>query len=224
MAVKPPSSPAPLEKITRSSVWQPPQDFLARAHSVCDKSMTAMSFPECFMNQIAVAGAPPDAVSFTRMLYQQSDGQVGIMSAFKSYGVVDAAQVFYPLRANDNYGLLLVNGDPEILDVDNLKKLDQVAMEQSSGFQALKKKYPQVDVWPGDRSGVSPWPHVQPLPDGGKQFIVSYPLINGCHACARVGTVRFAWNFDVSGKFLQTAFSGTGKSQSRSEPSSSSLQ
>ena len=206
MAATPPPPPPFTGKISAAAIWQPPQDFLSKAHTACDKAMSAVSFPECFMNQIAVAGAPSEAVAFTRMLYAQSDGQVGIMSAFQGLGKVDAAQVFYPLRANENYGLLLVNGDPTVLDVDDLKKLDQAAMQQDSMFQAVKKKYPQIDVWPGDRSGKEPWPRVQPLSDGGTEIIVSYPLINGCHACQHVGMARFGWNFDASGKFLRTTY------------------
>ncbi len=206
MAASPPTSPSSVGKITAAAVWQPPQDFLTKAHAVCDKSMSAVSFPECFMNQIAVAGAPAEAVAFTRMLYGQTDGQVGIMSAFKSFGNVDAAQVFYPLRANDNYALLLVNGDPKVLDVDDLKKLDQAAMQQNSLFQAVKRKFPQSDIWPGDRSGSTPWPRTQALPDGGFEFIVTYPLLNGCHACKPTGLARYGWDFDANGKFLRTTF------------------
>lgn len=206
MAASPPPASAPMGKITAASVWQPPADFLAKAHQACDTSMGAASFPECFMNQIAVAGASPEAVAFTRALYQESGGQVGIMSAFKSVGPVDLAQVLYPLRANDNYGLLLVNGDPKILDVDDLKKLDRTAMEQDSWYQERKTKYPQMEIWPGDRSASNPWPLVQSLPNGGVEFIVVYPLINGCHACERVGAARFGWEFDSTGKFLKTVF------------------
>jgi len=140
------------------------------------------------------------------MLFQQSDGQVGIMSAFKSIGPVDVAQVLYPLRANDNYGLLLVNGDPNIIDVDDLKKLDRAAMDQNAMFQSVKQKYPQADIWPGDRSGSAPWPRVDKLPDGGERFVVNYPLINGCHACQHVGLARFGWDFDAKGKFLRTVY------------------
>ena len=193
-------------KIAASAVWQPPADFVTKAHLVCDRGAGPMSFPECFMKQIAAAGAPADAVAFTRMLFEQSNGEVGILSALKKYGTVDAAQVFYPLRANDNYGLLLVNGDPKILDVDDLKKLDRTAMEQDAMFQSVKEKYSKMDVWPGDRSGSQPWPRVQPLAGGGTQFIVTYPLLNGCHACQHVGLARFGWDFDASGKFLRTTF------------------
>jgi len=193
-------------EIGASAVWQPSQDFLSKVHLVCEKGAGPASFTECFLNQIAAAGAPADAVSFTRMLYQQNGGMVGIMTALKKYGPVDAAQVFYPLRANDNYGLLLVNGDPKILDVDDLQKLDRAAMEQNPMFQAVKQKFPQTDIWPGDRSSSAPWPLVQPVPGGGTEFIVSYPLINGCHACRHVGLARFGWDFDASGKFLRTVY------------------
>ncbi len=205
MAASPPAN-APMGKITAASVWQPPQDFLSKAHQACDTSMSAVSFPECFMNQVAVAGAPPAAVAFTRAFYQESGGQVGIMSAFKSLGPVDVAQVFYPLRANDNYGLLLLNGDPKMLDVDDLKKLDRTGMDQDTWYEGLKKKFPQVEIWPGDRSAKIPWPRVQQSPDGGIEVIVPYPLLNGCHACESVGTARFGWEFDASGKFLKTVF------------------
>jgi len=198
--------PSSSDRIGASAVWQPPQDFVTKAQLTCGKGAGPASFAECFMNQIAAAGAPAAAVSFTRMLFQQSDGQVGIMTAFKDFGVVDAAQVLYPLRANDNYGLLLVNGEPKILDVDNLQKLDRGPMEANPLYKSMKQTYPQTDIWPGDRSRSMPWPQVEALPGGGTEFIVGYPLINGCHACRRVGAARFAWDFDASGKFLGTKF------------------
>jgi len=191
-------------KIGAAAVWQPPRDFLANAHAACDKTAGPASYGECFIHQMSVAGASTDAVNFTRMLYRQSNGQVGIMSMFKTFSAVDAAQVFYPLRANDNHGLLLVNGNPEVLDVDDLKKVDQAALKQDPMFQAITHQFPKVDIFPGDRSGSEPWPRVQPLASGGQQFVVSYPLLNGCHACARLGLARFGWDFDANGKFLRT--------------------
>jgi len=63
------------------------------------------------------------------------------MSEFHKVGPLDVARVMYPLRANDNYGLLLVNGDPKVLDVDDLKRLDRVSMEQNQMYQSVKTKY-----------------------------------------------------------------------------------
>jgi len=80
-------------------------------------------------------------------------------------------------------------------------------MKQSFQFQDLKNQFPKVDVWPGDRDGKE-WPNSQLGPSGGIQFTVSYPLMNGCHACARAGFAIFNWNFDAQAKFLGTAFQG----------------
>ena len=191
-------------KIGPAAVWEPPQDFVTKAHAACDKS-NPPNYSKCFIDQMSAAGAPDRAVSFTLMLYRESDGQVGIMIAFEKVGPVDLARVLYPLRANDNYGLLLVNGDPAVLDVDDLKKLNRTEMDQSPLYQAVKQRYTETDIWPGDRSNPI-WPQVKPLPDGGQQFIIGYPLINGCHACAHVGLARFSWNFDAKGKFLGTTY------------------
>jgi len=196
-------------RVTAAGIWQPPQEIFAKASKVCQTGAGPMSFSACYMNQLAALGEPPEAAKFTRWLYEHFDQNVGIMTAFKSYGPVDAAQVMIPLRANDNYALLLVNGDPSIVNVDDLQKLDRKAMEADPQFQSLKQKFPQTDLWPGDRSGSAPWPRVQALPGGGTEFVVGYLLINGCHACARVGVARFGWKFDAAGKFQGTTYIST---------------
>jgi hypothetical protein len=201
-----PASPSTSGKIGPSAVWQVPPDFVNKAHATCDKTAGPANFGSCFINRVAASGAPAEAVSFTRMLFQQTNGDVGIMTAFKQFGPVDAAQVFYPLRANTNYGLLLVNGDPPMLDVDDLQKLDRAAMEKNSLFQAVRQKYPKTDLWPADRSGAAPWPRTEPLPNGGTEFIVTYALLDGCHACAHRGLARFGWDFDAKGKFVGTTY------------------
>lgn len=58
-----------------------------------------------------------------------------------------------------------------------------------------------------DRDGKI-WPNSQTGPNGGVQFTVGYPLLNGCHACASAGFAIFNWNFEAQGKFLGTAFMG----------------
>jgi hypothetical protein len=191
-------------KFGASSVWQVTQQFLAAAHAACDKSSHA---GECFIDQMPKAGAPAAAVSFTRELYKQNPGEFGIMTGFQDQGPVAFAWITYPLRANTNYGLLLVNGRPPIVNVEDLKLLDTKTMKSSFQFQDLKNQFPKVDVWPGDRDGKT-WPNAQAGPNGGTQFVVSYPLLNGCHACARAGLAIFGWNFDSQGKFLGTTFQG----------------
>ncbi|MGH9543932.1 MAG: hypothetical protein ACRD23_01830 [Terriglobales bacterium] len=193
-------------KVGASAVWQLPEQFVTLAQASCDKS-DGSGMAECLIERMAKAGASADAVSFTRELYKQSHGEVGIMTGLQPVGPVDIAWITYPLRANTNYGLLFINGEPPIVNAENLKLLDRKAMEQSPQFKDLKFQFPKVDVWPGDRDGKT-WPNSQTVPNGGIQFVVDYPLINGCHACARAGFALFTWNFTAQGKFLGTTFVG----------------
>ena len=200
------ASAADSKKISSSSVWQLPPQFIASAHTACNK-LSGSQLENCFIGQMAKAGASSEAVAFARELSKRNHGDVGIMTGFQSVGPIDIAWITYPLRANTNYGLLLVNGQPEIVDVEDLKQLDTKTMEQSPQFQNLKGQFPKVSVWPGDRDGKT-WPNSQPGPNGGLQFVVNYPLLNGCHACASAGFALFTWNFNTQGKFTGTTFQG----------------
>jgi hypothetical protein len=190
-----------------SAIWSPAPDFLTTAHAACDNAPRPPAFAECFINQMAKAGAPPEAVKFTRELYRGT-GQIGIMGEFKDFGPVGLAWVVYPLRANDNDGLLLLNGDPKILDPDDMQQLDKAALEHDPLFPEWKKTAPKLDVWPGDRSGGAAqirfarvWAGAKP---GQQRFLFSYPLIDGCRACARSGFASYWWDFDAKGKFQGT--------------------
>jgi len=197
----------PQPKVGPSAVWKLPDALRMTIQKKCGEATQPPSFAECFINQMQAGGASPQAVAFTRELYKVSGGDVGILYGFHKVGPVDIAWVNYPLRANTNDGLLFVNGQPPILNVEDLKLLDQAAMQQDPQFQNTKAQFPNAAVWPGDRDGTT-WPNSQPGTNGGVQFTVGYPLINGCHACERVGFAMFNWNFDARGKFLGTTFVG----------------
>jgi len=195
------------QKIGPSAVWKMPDSFRTAVLKKCGDATQPPSFAECFITQMQQGGAPPEAVAFAREVYKASDGDVGIMYGFHKVGPVDIAWINYPLRANTNDGLLFVNGQPRILNVEDLKLLDQTTMQQDPQFQNTKAQFPNTTVWPGDRDGTT-WPNSQPGPNGGVQFTVGYPLINGCHACERVGFAMFNWNFGPQGKFLGTTYIG----------------
>jgi hypothetical protein len=131
-----------------------------------------------------------------------------MMGEFKSFAPVGLAWVVYPLRANQNDGLLFLNGDPQFLDPDDLQKLDKAALQRDPLFLQWKKASPKLDVWPGDRAGgaaqiqfARAWPGEKP---GSLRFLFSYPLIDGCRSCARSGFANYWWDFDSQGKFLRT--------------------
>jgi hypothetical protein len=192
-------------KVTASAVWQPTAYFLSNAHAACDKVTPSLKFSECVINQMSKTGAPADAVSFARELYKQTSGEVGVMTGFHAVGPVDIAWVTYPMRHTS--GLFLVNGQPGIINAENLKLLDQKSMQQSFQFQGLQNQFPRVSLWPGDRDGKA-WPNSQTGNNGGLQFVIGYPLRNGCETCAHAGHALFTWNFSSSGRFMGTSFLG----------------
>jgi hypothetical protein len=195
------SEPAP---ISAAAVWQPGGDFLGKAHAACDKVSPSEKFADCVIKQMSAAGASADAVNFTRDLFKQSH-EVGVMAGFHQVGPVDIAWVSYPLRSTN--GLLLVNGQPRIVNAEDLKLLDQKDMQQSFQFQDLQNQFPRASLWPGDRDGKT-WPNSQTGSHGGLQFIIGYPLRNGCQTCAHAGFALFTWNFSPTGRFMGTSFLG----------------
>ena len=74
-----------LAPIAASAVWQPPSDFLAQARAACDKVSPSQKFADCVINQMPKAGASADAVNFTRELFKQTGGEVGVYIAERHF-------------------------------------------------------------------------------------------------------------------------------------------
>lgn len=160
-------------------------------------ALAGTAFRDCFVRGMEKAGASPPAVAFTRRLGG------AILRDFRRIGPVDVAYVYYPFRANQNQGALLVNGAPALIDVDDQQLLAKNELEKHPAYTALAKRSNEVTLWPGERSGTG-YPTVERLPDGGVQFLVGYRLRDVCHACAILGEAQFAFIFDRAGQFLGT--------------------
>ncbi len=181
--------------VEKSAVWKPGPDFLEILHARCD----ALAFPQlgkCFASLMKESGASPEALAFTGRM-----GNEAWLRAFRKKGRVDVAYLTYPFRANENQGILLVNGDPSPIDVDNLALSTQAELKQDLTYGELAKKYPDISLWPGDRYGTET-PVAETLEKGQLRIFVGYLLRNGCHACEKVGSAVFAFDFDSGGKFL----------------------
>lgn len=196
------ATPPPIDA---AAVWQPTANFLTTTRATCDKVTPSSKFSDCVISEMSKAGASAAAVSFTRELFKDTGGEVGILAAFHGVGPIDIGWVQYPLRSTN--GLVLLNGKPRIVNAEDLKLLDEKDMQQSFQFQDLQNQFPQVAVFPGDRDGKT-WPNSQTGNKGGLQFIIGYPLRNGCRTCAHAGFALFTWNFNSSGKFTGTTFMG----------------
>lgn len=175
-----------------SAVWKPSDDFRQEVIASCGGA--GARFSECFVTRMKDANASPEALAFTTALQKE-----GYMRAFRAAGRVSIAAVTYPFRANENEGLLLVNGEPAIVDVD---KVDQLPVE---GLKQLAAKNPKANLWPGDRTQADKIT-VEKTPEGGQRFLVDYRVQNGCHACAVLGKATYAFEFDKDGKFVGVKF------------------
>jgi hypothetical protein len=178
-------------------VWSPPAGFLSAFHAACDAA-ARRAFADCFVEQMAKAGAPEPALAFAR-----STGGMGYLARFRETGKIDVAYAVYPFRASENQVCLLVNGQPPLIDVDDPARIDRKALEANAAWTALRKAFPNVALFPGPR-GDGQNPRAVQRKSGGQSFVVIYSLTDGCHACKIVGYARVALDFDVEGRFLET--------------------
>ena len=167
--------------------------------AVRQKCSESTQIEECLADSMRDLGATSEAVDFAR-----SFGGGAYIRKFREAGRVDVAYTAYIFRANENHGILLVNGEPSMVDVDDIALLPKDAMEQDKTYAAIKKSYPRVTLWPGDRS--SKYPLIESLPEGGQSFVIPYTLRNFCHACEVLGTAFFSFDFDRGGRLLFIRF------------------
>jgi hypothetical protein len=187
--------------VPAGAVWQPHPGELDRIRERCS-SPKVLDFSECFASSMAPAGASADAVAFTR-----HTGNMAYLRGFREEGRVDVAYVFYPFRANENYGWFLVNGDPPFVDVDDQSSLAFDQLETDPVYGGLKAQFPDISLWPDDRFSMD-LPKSEKASDGGQRFTVTYRLQNLCHACELLGFADFVFRFDASGHFQGTQLTG----------------
>jgi predicted secreted protein len=186
-------------RIGPDACWSPDTTIMEKIRGAC-APLSGDGFEACFVAGMQKSGASPQAVAFS-----QSIGNLGYMEALRQSGQVDIAFVVYPFRANENQGFLLVNGDPPLVDVDDLSLLSPDPLKEDLRYIRLKRLYPAVALWPGDRSDRD-YPMPERTPDGGLRFMVRYRLLNGCHACELAGHALYAFEFDKTGRFLGTTY------------------
>jgi hypothetical protein len=196
------------QKFDARALFQPGMSMMQAARDTCSKG-PGEQFGACFVEQMKAAGASPEAVAFMHAIHDN-----GFMRDFKDTGAVDIAFVNFPFAANENQHCMLINGTPTVIDVDDYSVIPRDNLPKNSDYATLKKHYPNIAVFPGDRNGTD-FIHETKTPGGGQQFLVPYVLVNGCHACARVGALDLAFEFDKSGKFLGAKVAKVGELSER---------
>jgi inhibitor of cysteine peptidase len=182
-------------RITEKAVWNPASDVLSDIRRKCTEGDPAQH-EACFLNVMKSTGASEEAMAFVK---EFAANGLAYVRDFRDTGRVDIAYIEYLFRANDRDGVLLVNGTPPIIDVDDYKFLSQEDLRKNDDYAALLQKYPKVSVFPGDRYQTGE-PKSWPTADDGREFHVEYLLQDGCHACARIGTLIVGFVFDGAGE------------------------
>jgi hypothetical protein len=197
--------------------WAPSAATMQQVRDRCSP-LGGARYAECLVQVMQQLGASPQAIAFARRL-----DNLGYLRNFRDAGRVDIAYVAYPFRANENYGWLLVNGEPPLVDVDDFKLLRQDELRANAVYAELVKQYPNITLWPGDRFRTIE-PAMESLPDRGQRFVIEYRLRNLCHACELIGFARFAFDFDHTGQFLATRVRGVTAISQASTDSTQPLQ
>jgi len=202
-AAAPPAPDTAGEKMASSAVgkdtvWNPDKQTMQAVRMKCVE-FGGKQLDECFAEGMENAGATAEAASFTKFF-----GDGTFVRKYKECGHLGVAYVFHPFRANENHGILLVNGDPPLVDVDDIALLPREGIEQDKTYLTIKKSFPRATMWPGDR--ISKYPLVDAQPEGAQSFVVPYTLRNFCHACEVLGTAFFSFDFDKEGRFTGMRF------------------
>jgi hypothetical protein len=182
--------------VTPKVVWNPSPEILAAIREKCGKGDPG-NLNECFLAEMRAAGASQQALAFAKA---NVDNGLLYARAFRKSGPVDIAYIQYPFRANELDGVLFVNRDPTIINVDDEEFASQSNFSKDPTYAALAKKHPQISIWPGDRFHTKK-PLVKDLGSGQQLFVVEYILRDGCHACAQIGTASLNFTFDKQGRF-----------------------
>ena len=187
------------DTVTAKSMWNPNIEIMKEISDNCGR-LEINTAGTCLTDIMKKYGASAQAIGFTQLL-----GTEAYMNGFKELGKIDAAFIFYPLRSSDREGCVLVNGNPDILYLDDLGLLPVQKMEQNTDYIELEKKYPHLSIYFGDLRGTV-YPYSQKMPNKVTRIVTAYSLRNGCGSCQLLGFAEFGFDFDSTGKYAGCSF------------------
>ena len=193
------TSPTPAFHIDAKAVWNPSARVLSDIRKVCSAGDPSQQ-EACLVDSMRSAGASAEAAEFVKAFASHG---LAYVRAFRDTGRISIAYIEYLFRANEMDGVLLVNGTPPMIDVDDYKYLSQGDPRKNGDYGSLLQKYPNVSVFPDDRYHTD-LPAVKNLTGDSQEFDVDYLLQDGCHACARIGTLVLSFVFDGAGRLAET--------------------
>lgn len=189
------------EQIGASAVWDPGQKELQQIQDNC-KQFSGDLYVRCFTDGMADLGASAEAVDFTQLYAETHAGKLAFLRGFRPMDAVDLGYTTSPGNESSQ-GWVLLNGSPEILNVDDDDIVSQPKVTQNPAFAALRASHPKAGIF-ADRAqrpynGI---PAMMKLPGGGQRFVVRYPIKDGCESCSLLGVAAVNLDFDAGGSFL----------------------
>ena len=144
---------------------------------------------DCVITLMKNLGASPQAIAFTKLMQGEA-----YMSSFTEFGIVDLAEITYPSRANNNIEYILINGNPQIVYVEDVYKVD---ITDDPNYLPLHQQYPNLQI----EGGENIFKNKEQNSTGGERFIFGCQLVDGCHACQTDKYAYIAFDFDSKGQF-----------------------
>lgn len=176
-------------EIGPAAAWEPPAGAAAVLRAEC-ASKPAADARACLLSFLKKNGASREAQDFALSL-----GGEAYMKRFEERGRVDLALTRYPFRADANDAVLLVNGEPALVDVSDPALL--APLQADPRLAALRREAPEAALWADDPGT----PGVKARVGGGQRFVFAFPA-RDCRACAALATGFVAYDFDADGRFI----------------------
>jgi len=197
----------PAVKFDGSAVWHPQDEEKAftemRQCGAMHAGGSPGTFEVCVGDAMRKHGASKAAIAFNA-----ATGGNAYATRFREMGPVDVMEAMNPFMANSNDQIFFVNGEPPAVSADEqAMKLDG---KHDARFIALKKTHPEAFIFP----------HAEMqsleviMKRTGQAWGLQFPIVNGCHACARVGHAIIEYDFDQNGKFTGAQLTGITKEAS----------
>jgi len=178
--------------IDHRTVWKPTRSqWLA----TIDCQQAGVPYDACIYQKLRLGGASPQAIDFAKAMAASRNG-LAYMTGLRRplFGRVSPAFIVYPGRANTNGAVLLVNGIPSSIDAESASMSAAPAVAADARFRAIQLDHPRAALWATPSFDVE-----RARPGGGQRFIFRAPILDGCHACAVVGTAEVGYDFDRAG-------------------------
>lgn len=187
-------APWRLGRIDQGFVWSPRDNVVPAIDACAFKGHAESPDQACLLRAMQSGGASSKAIAFTRWYYTFSDGSAFIYLLLKPrFGVVSIAEIELPGRANTKSIYIFVNGMPAVINPEE-GFTTKLPWTKNAAFLAVKKAHPNAGVFPNEA-----FVGESARPNGGQRFTIAAPIVDGCHACARVGIVYVGFDFGLLG-------------------------